>query len=177
MKPFWLTPFPDATPRPDVSIQGNLARPAGALAVRYELRGSMPEVLLPPPARASGRKHNLWEETCLELFVAPQDSASYWEFNLSPSGDWQVYRFSAYRQDRQEETAFTSLPFAVQSRPDSFSLDLELDLGRIIHAGRPIQVGATAVIRDRNSHVTYWALTHCGAQADLHLRPSFTLEL
>ena len=65
------------------------------------------------PADMPARRDRLWEETCFEFFLAVKNSPRYWEFNLSPAGHWNVYRFADYRQGMQEEPAFASLPFSV----------------------------------------------------------------
>ena len=46
------------------------------------------------------RRDRLWEETCLELFLGEEGSERYWEFNLSPAGHWNVYRFEFYVSDK-----------------------------------------------------------------------------
>jgi len=39
----------------------------------------------------------LWQETCLECFIAPKNSATYIEVNVSPDGRYALYQFSDYR--------------------------------------------------------------------------------
>ena len=99
---FLLKPFPgEATPA-GVTIGGSIARRAAALSVRYEVRGDLSKVSIPTAAEAPRRRDRLWEETCLELFLGTEDSDRYWEFNLSPSGNWNVYRFTRYREGMGE---------------------------------------------------------------------------
>ncbi|MHC5731039.1 MAG: DOMON-like domain-containing protein, partial [Nostoc sp.] len=112
-----------------------------------------------------------------EFFIGSKDSLRYWEFNLSPAGHWNVYRFDGYREGMQEETAFTILPFSVQNQADGLALALDVDLGKIVSENQAIEVGITTVIKDKDGEVTYWALTHRGAEADFHLRDSFIVEL
>jgi hypothetical protein len=135
------------------------------------------ELVIPARADLPAREHGLWEETCFEFFLAVKNSPQYWEFNLSPAGHWNIYCFQAYRQGRQEETAFRSLPFSVQSRPDSLLLVLELDLDRIVPADQALEVAIAAVSKLLDGQATYWALTHPGPQADFHRRDSFIIEL
>jgi hypothetical protein len=113
----------------------------------------------------------------LEFFLAVPNSPQYWEFNLSTSGDWNVYRFAAYRQGMQEESAFTTVPFRIQHQPEMLKLDLELDLEQIIRADQPLEVAITAVIQPKTGELTYWALTHWTPQADFHQRDSFLIKL
>jgi hypothetical protein len=147
------------------------------LAIQYSLVGNLSELAIPAPALVPCRKHNLWEDTCFEFFLAVKQSPRYWEFNLSPSGHWNVYRFAAYRQGMQEETAFTSLLLAIHRQSDSLSLSLEADLEQITQADQAIEVAISTVLQGRDGQPTYWALTHCGPQADFHRRDSFVVEL
>lgn len=174
---FSLAPFPSANPLPSVTIDGTIARHATAITVRYTLCGRPGEVVIPEPAAVPARKRGLWEETCFELFFAVRTSPRYWEVNLSPAGHWNVYRFASYRQEMEEETDFSSLPFRVERQSDSLSLSLELDLKRIARADQVLEVAVSAVTKQRDGSVTYWALTHRGPKPDFHRRESFVFAL
>ena len=174
---FYLQPFSPSRPPLNFKITGQIARRSNQLAIRYDLRGDLSELMIPAPADVAARRHGLWEETCFEFFLGVKDSPQYWEFNLSPAGHWNVYRFAGYRQGMAEETALTSLPVNVRRRPDSLRLDLELDVEKIVAADQPLEVGIAAVIKLAGHGVTYWALTHPGPQADFHRRDSFLVEL
>ena len=174
---FSLQPFSPINPALNFKVTGHIARHAHQLAVRYDLQGPLTELVIPAPADLPSRRHGLWEETCFEFFLGVKDSPRYWEFNLSPAGPWNVYRFDGYRQGMVEETAFTSLPWRVRRRPDSLRLALELDVGRIVAADQPLSVGIAAVIKLAGGGLTYWALIHPGPQADFHRRDSFLVEL
>jgi hypothetical protein len=174
---FSLWPFQPADSLPHLKITGNVARRSNEFAIRYAIHGQLAELVIPGPTDIPGRRNGLWEETCFEFFLAVKDSPGYWEFNLSPPGHWNVYRFAAYRQGMQEEMAFTSLPFRVQKQSDALRLALELDLDKIVKTGQILEVAISAVIKPKKGEVTYWALTHCGPQPDFHRRDSFILEL
>jgi hypothetical protein len=174
---FLLQPFSPTSSPLEVTITGSIARRADILAIRYALQGKLAELVIPGPADLPARRHGLWEATCFEFFLGVKDSPRYWEFNLSPAGHWNVYRFAGYRQGMAEETAFTSLAFSVRRRPDSLGVALELEIGRIVAVDQPLAVALAAVIEFRDHGLTYWALTHPGAQADFHRRDSFQVEL
>lgn len=165
------------SPLPDFKLTGNLARDSNTLAIRYVLFGPLAELVIPEPVDLPARKQGLWEATCFEFFLAVKHSPQYWEFNLSPAGDWNVYRFAAYRQGMQEETAFTSLPFNIQNQSDALLLTLEIDLYQIVQADQTLEIAISTVIKHRDGEVTYWALNHRGSQADFHRRDSFIVEL
>ena len=50
-------------------------------------------------------------------------------------------------------------------------------LGQITQADQAIEVAISAVLEGRDGQPTYWALAHCGPQADFHRRESFIVEL
>ena len=174
---FSLQPFPSTKSLPNLKIAGNIARNGNKLAIRYMLEGDLKEIAIAPLSNTPSLKHELWKDTCFEFFFGIKDSQRYWEFNLSPAGHWNVYHFDGYRQGMQEETAFTILPFSVQNQADGLALVLEVDLNKIVSAVQEIEVAITTVIKHRDGEVTYWALTHQGAEADFHLRDSFIVEL
>lgn len=160
----------------DVSLEVAIARRSNVLSLSYVLAGNLSGVAIPAPTTASAtapsRKDGLWENTCFEFFVAPRDAAPYWEFNLAPSGDWNVYHFDDYRQGRRPEPSFAELPFSVR-RQSWLALDVKVGLDIILPAHQPIQLAVSAVIKRTDNTLTYWALAHGGPEADFHLRASF----
>jgi hypothetical protein len=174
---FALLPFPRPGPPLSVALTGHLERRGPELAMRYALRGRLADLAIPPPAPRPARRHGLWQETCFEFFLAAKNSPGYWEFNLSPAGHWNVYRFAAYRQRMAEEMAFPSLAFRVQKQRGSLLLALELDLAGIVRADQLLKMGIAAVIKPRYGEATYWAVSHRGFQPDFHRLDSFIIAL
>jgi hypothetical protein len=184
---FSLKPF-KIKPPPNVKITGTVGRSNNTFSISYAVQGSLPDIMVPAPEDKPSRKWGLWEETCLEFFLAAKNARGYWEFNLSPSGHWNVYRFASYRKGNvyrfasyrkgmKEETAFASLPFRVRREPDSLGLSLELPLNTIIPADKALKVAVSAVIKTTDGRTAYWALTHPAPQPDFHRRDSFILGL
>jgi hypothetical protein len=174
---FSLRPFPTAGLLPHLEITGDIARSSGKLSISYKLSGPLEEIMIPVLAGNRLRKNGLWEETCFEFFLAPVNSDHYWEFNLSTSGNWNVYRFTSCRQGMREETAFTELPFSVLLYSDFLQLSLEVELERIVPADQPLKTGISAVIKTINGGINFWALTHPGPQPDFHRRDAFIIDL
>jgi hypothetical protein len=174
---FLLQPFPTNHPLPDVQITGNISRKENKLNLDYALNGNLLEIEIAPPSDTPTRKHELWQETCFEFFLGIKDVPGYWEFNLSPAGHWNVYRFTAYRQGMAEEIAFRTFPFIVEMRGNSLAVSLDVDLDKILLVEQMILVAITTVIKRKNGEISYWALTHQGTEADFHLRESFIIDL
>lgn len=174
---FTLFPFPDQN-LPDIQITGQISRKNNLLTVHYSLTGSVEVVLFPSASLQPARKDDLWKATCFEFFLSIPNQPQYWEFNISPSGHWNVYKMDAYRRvGFREETQFQQLPFSYGIGAGYISVKVAVDLSPIIQAKDTIQAGVTSIIRTRDSHESYWALAHPQPQADFHLRESFVLKI
>ncbi len=174
---FKLKPFPTVGPKPDIEIRGYIVRSSNWLKISYELHGALSEIIVQPASEIISRKNGLWEETCFEFFLRAKNSTAYLEFNLSPSGHWNIYRFESYRQGMQEESAISSLPFSVTHTPEVLKISLDLDLQNIFPSDRPLKAAVSAVIQSIDATTTYWAPTHPGPKADFHLPDCFILCL
>lgn len=172
---FTLYPFGTTFDPAILNLSGCVVQSDNRLILQYDLFDRQSQVHI-PAKKIPDRQHNLWETTCFEFFIGAQNDRAYWEFNLSPSGNWNVYRFGDYRSGTQEESAFSSLPFEVETRSHHTTLTIELDL-TLIQLAPPLEISVTAVIEQLNHNLTYWAIEHCGTEADFHIRDSFALKL
>lgn len=174
---FTLIPFP-APAIPEIIITGQISCRGNVLALRYLLTGKTEDIFLPPPEEHPSRKDDLWKMTCFEFFLAVKGQSQYWEFNMSPSGDWNVYRMDAYRRAGfREETSIQQLQLESQREHGLFRLNVTADLSHIIMHDELAEIGVTAIIQTKDGNETYWALIHPAPQADFHLRESFILAL
>lgn len=173
----FLKPFPSDGPVPGFQITCSIKRHFNNLSVSYALLGPITELGLPAQTEKPSRKNSLWEETCFELFLGVKNSPRYWEFNISPSGHWNVYRFNDYRQGMQEEPAIASLPINIDHRSEVLRLSLKTGLDDIVPAEKVLEAAVSAVIKTVNGKVTYWALVHPDTEADFHRRDSFIVDL
>lgn len=184
MTNFSLIPFPDNLPHPDIEITGQIERLDQQLSITFQLTGKIEQVAIALPDAHPSRQNELWQTTCFEFFLGLKGSPKYWEFNFSPVGHWNIYRFDDYRQGMTEELAFEYLPFLVKVQPDSLTLSFSLDLETIISSTQDLEVGITTVIQSNINNliseedsITYWALSHVAQEADFHQRKSFILNL
>lgn len=173
---FDLTPFREQD-APGIKVSGTIGRRANVLTAGFLLLGNLSDLALPAAKKKPRRTDRLWERTCLELFLGVENAQGYWEFNLSPAGHWNAYRFAAYRKDMREEPGFSSLPFRVRRSPRSLRLSLDLDAGKIVPAGKAVEVGIGAVLVKKNGDTSHWALAHSGHRPDFHRRDGFLLTL
>lgn len=173
---FSLHPFDSAINLATLNVSGTIDRSDHQLMLYYNLLDTLSSVHI-PDLNLPDRKHDLWKTTCFEFFLGVPDASQYWEFNVSPSGDWNVYRFEQYRTGMQEETALASRLFRVERKSNELSLIAGFDISSIVQPNQPLDVGITAVIQLVDRSLSYWAIEHCGIEADFHLRDSFALKI
>ena len=179
MKPidFVLEPYPNLPLPEGVRISGSSRRVAAILHLNWRLEGPEGAIALSPPAVQPKRLRELWEETCFECFLTSPDHPGYWEFNLSPAGHWNVFRFDSYRSGMTDEPAFDTLPFSVSSRPGLCEVTASVDTTRLGIAAAPWLLAVSTVIKESGGRATYWALSHPGSQPDFHHPESFGIQL
>jgi hypothetical protein len=175
--PFSLIPFSDSH-IPTIQITAHVGRENGLLHIQYRLTGETAKIRLPDKSPMPGRKVDLWASTCFEFFLAQPGHPRYWEFNLSPSGDWNVFRMDAYRQvGFREETLVKRLQLETRKKAGSVVLDTAVDLSLLIPEHQPLQLGISSVIQDVDQHKTFWSLVHPESEPDFHVRDSFIIRL
>lgn len=173
--PFSLRAFPVGGRVLAVTITGQAERNRETLQLFYRLAGDLNGLALPPPAAVPALKNRLWEDTCLEFFLAPNDRESYWEANFSPAGHWNLYRFDRYREGMAEEKQISTIPAQWHHTATGLELTLELDLAPLVAADQAIMVGINAVLRETSGAISHWALLHPQPQPDFHHRAGFLL--
>ncbi len=174
---FELKPFSQSEFLPDIYITGKVSRQDNNLIINYFLEGDLSILTIPSKGINPERQDELWQETCFEFFLTLPNSSNYWEFNLSPSGNWNVYHFDDYRQGIKEETAFQTLPFTIKQNNNNLKLHLTLDLEPIIPPEKDLAIGISTVIKTQSGNISYWALIHPQPEADFHSRDSFVINL
>jgi len=170
-----LTPHPD-TPSPAITgieVTATFTS-TGALTLTYTLTADLNQLRI-PEATAPSRANDLWRHTCLEAFLQGDDVPAYREFNFSPSGQWQAYAFTAYRQGGLLEPA----PVPALERTDSADqLTLRCSLpAEALPKGNPLSLALTAVIETADGALSYWSLRHPRGKPDFHHTHSFVLNL
>jgi len=183
-RPFTLRPFNQE--HPDIEIAGDIQRVGDRLQLSYKLTGDIAKLAIPGLTAMPVRRDELWQHSCFEFFLALKDEPAYWEQNLSPSGDWNVYRLSGYRESLKSEPAFAELPFQVIVTESFCLLMLDLDLSKIVRVGQSIEVGVTTVVEVQSEsaepmgmsgRLSYWAIAHTESEPDFHRRDSFMIQL
>jgi len=147
---------------------------SGQLELQFRLEGPLDQLVLAEPSPAPQRRDGLWRSSCFEAFVGAVGQEGYWELNLSPSGDWNLYRFDGYRRGGRPEAAIQQLPSRCHRSPQRLTLELTLPGEGWLATGDPrLELALTTVLEHRQMGCQYWALQHAAAEPDFHHRGSF----
>src|SRR5262245_11524502 len=168
---------PAAEPAP--VLRAGIERRGPRLSLRYVLGGAVRNVRLAERISEPRRLDDLWTQTCFEAFLAPARGDAYWEINLSPSGDWNVYRFDGYRRGMRPETR---VPGAVteldRASCGTVTLRAAIDLAPLPElASGALDASLAAVVQMSDGTLSYWAAAHGTDRPDFHRRGSFVIRL
>ncbi len=127
--------------------------------------------LLRPPKNEDGshRKDFLWEKTCVELFFFSKDNPSYWEFNFSPSQDWQAYFFTQYRQNRRPANCHASVSWVGHQKSLTDFVDIECHFSEKIP--KNLRISPCAILyfeQNRSPRKIHFSGKHGPEKADFH---------
>ncbi len=173
LKPYKETPLID-------SFTGTFRLSTGQLMLGYQLEGDLDLIQWPVPVDKPVRKSGLWRETCFELFISSPSDTSYSEFNYSPTGQWQCFSFSDYRNNMSQSNEISLIKSQFIREGNRVSVDLALSLsgGADVEGGKSsCLVGLSAILLDQGNNYHYFALAHGIQKPDFHLKSTHVLEL
>jgi hypothetical protein len=178
-KPAALTAHP-ATPNGAVhslEVQVRADEP-DLLVFEYLLVADMSRVWVPPTG-VGGRADTLWKHTCFEAFVATADAPGYHEFNFTPSLDWAIYRFTAYREGMSSAEIDQAPEISVRRGEDRLELQAAVHLRCLadLRDARHLRIALAAVIEGEDGRLSYWGLRHPSGKPDFHHPSGFALEV
>jgi hypothetical protein len=178
-QPVMLTAHP-STPNGAVRSLGVQLRTEepSLLVFQYVLDADMSRVRV-PPSGAGVWADALWKSTCFEAFVAPAGEPGYLEFNFSPSLDWSIYRFTAYREGMSPAEMGRAPQISVRRGVDGLELRSAVQLGDLaaLRDAGHVRIALAAVIEDEHGRLSYWGLRHPPGKPDFHHPTGFTLKV
>lgn len=178
MKEFKLVPFVDCElgEAIDLTVGIDWSVDESTVIAQFTVTGAIDRLNIPSISNAPQRITGLWETTCFEFFIGSLGQKNYWEINLSPSGDWNIFRLDQYRENLREEPMIQTLPFDIKRQGDRITIEATLDIQKLGLCRDAIELSATSVLEEITGDVSYWAVAHAGETADFHLRKSFVIS-
>jgi hypothetical protein len=148
----------------------------GLLVLQYQFFGELKQVVWPAATNKPQRKDELWQQTCMELFIAEPDGERYFEFNFSPSSDWQGYEFLSYRSLASQPKNIKPPKIDKLDDRTGVSYSVSLDITPL-SLTTPLQLGISAVLLQACGDLAYFSLYPQTDAPDFHFRDGFKLTL
>ena len=143
------------------------------LILDFEISGDLELITWPNLQKGSPRLENLWQHTCLETFFTTSEleNGPYVEINCAPSGAWNAYDFSSYRQGMQNSPNITARleKYAMDATTARFQIEIESKVSIPLFA-----FNLSAVIEFSDGSISYWAIRHPSEKPDFHRRSEWT---
>jgi hypothetical protein len=183
MQQITLTSHPNSSPS-RFTIKGTLSRYNDELSIMLSLKGPIAELELNPLSISPHRRHELWKETCVELFLSSHQSfeTKYMEMNLASSGDWNWYGFFKTRSPEASDENQLQCPapqLTYTLAPDKSELAvnalISFPQGVIDLTVGALRTSVCMVLKTQNE-VEYFSTAHPSPTGpDFHLRDGHTL--
>ena len=178
-----LLPHPSSAPGDIRGLAVTVERTTGdSLTLRYRLSGDIGALRLPEP-RLPVRADGLWRHTCFEAFIGHPARGDYWEYNVSPSGAWAAYHFTAYREGMAPLLKGAPPGIVVDVGSEALEVSVLLDLSWLARSsagpglGFGLRLGLAAVVETQAQVLSYWALKHPAEKPDFHHADGFVVAL
>lgn len=166
------------------------------LDLTFFVQGGAKHIELHGARKLELQRDELWKSTCFELFLKPEGQQGYFEANMAPNGQWIVFRFTGYREGREEVAGaevrgaynggkrrdlfdrYTSDErWADGQREGYVRMTVDLERAHDLPTDQPWHLGLSAIIEEHSGRKSYWALAHPPGQPDFHDPACFALEL
>jgi len=173
-----LNPHPQTPCSVLRGIEVDLAFAHSELRLTFRFLGDIGALVIPgieEPVRTDG----LWNETCCEAFLKAEGEAGYYEFNLSPSSQWAVYRLDGYRGALQPLDVGRAPVIDCEANGQAFCLRSTIDLSLLPASVKAAvwRLGLSCVVAEASGAKSYWAVNHPPEKPDFHHDDCFAIRI
>ena len=141
------------------------------LKVTYQISGDLSHYHFPKPTKQH-RADKLWLDTTFELFLAPEHSSAYWEVNISPSTQWNLYHFADYREGMKESNIFSAPDIKKERRHHEYVLSFESIIPKEL-VDQALLINLCVILLDRTGTQHFFSIKRREGSPDFHDRAYF----
>jgi len=118
------------------------------------------------------RAHELWKETCFELFLANSKEKGYYELNISPSMEWNFYYLHKYRA-KVKEVEDISLTIDSYIKDNNYIINVNME-SKYLNFEDLNLYNIAAILLNKKEKRTFWALNSTNLTPDFHNKKFFS---
>ena len=164
IKTYQLLPYAQSST--NITIEASLSLTSQQLELSFLLQGVGDHYLFERESQAK-RADELWRATCFEAFVKNLNSKEYWELNIAPNGSWNLYRFSDYREDMQEESRVLTPKVLFKQERDKVRVSIKVDFMEKLFDER-VDFNLALILLDMEGKRHFFTLNPKEGVADFH---------
>lgn len=135
------------------------------VSYRVQASNSFLRSLALPSVSSTVRKQDLWKQNCFELFWKNPEGASYFEWNISPLGEWNLYEFSSYRKGMREVTAAQTPQVSSFLSQNGFELKVTLPQA---FPSKAVHVRPAVILYPKGGEALFFSNAHASERPDFH---------
>ncbi len=141
------------------------------LTLEYQIQGNMSQYHFPKQTKQE-RANELWLDTTFELFIAPTNSDEYWEINISPSTQWNVYHFTSYKEGMKESNIISQPTIKTDEYHNEYRLTFNSTVPNE-HFDHVLQINLCVILLDQKGVRHFYSIKRREGSPDFHDRDSF----
>jgi len=173
MAKFTLLPF-ELKSAPTLKINTEFNHTDDSIFISYKCTGNLGAIDFGNNQANHQRIIGLWKQTCFELFIK-NEKQQYIEFNFSPTFEWNAFYFEKKGMPLKEFDQIENMSIDILHSLEIFQLVAQvkknqLPLGFLKGA---VHAGISAVIKNKNEKLSYWAIEHHDTKPNFHHFDSF----
>jgi hypothetical protein len=175
---FNLSPHPATPPSEPFKVWASVDHAAsfGAMATTniWFGIGAPTSRFVIPEADEPSRADELWKTTCFEAFLRETGAEAYREWNFAPSGQWNAYDFTSYREGMAEAEAAAAPYIRMEDNLTWWTFGVTI----AVESDKSWKMGLSSVLEEKDGTKSYWALAHPpGDKPDFHAPDCFVARL
>ena len=142
------------------------------LTLEYQVLGDLSHYHFPKQTKQE-RANNLWLDTTFELFIAPVGSDEYWELNIAPSTQWNLYHFTSYKEGMKESNIISTPSIKTYVQHDKYRLTFNATVAHE-HFDQALQINLCTILLDQNGVRHFYSIERREGDVDFHDRGGFS---
>ena len=157
----------------DIKLSGQYEFIGREIHISYDWQDPNAAICWPGSCQLAEIQDELWQQTFCEIFIARAAAHEYWEYNFSPAGHWNCYRFKDYRASRQSRTQGLSTEIIAVIKKNLAKIKIKTNLPASVEVS-DLSLNICAIAKTQEDTI-HFALRHHGDKPDFHLRTNFEL--
>ena len=151
-------------------VNADISLIQNTLYLKYIISGNISKIKLAPTKQSN----DLWKNTCFELFLSNKNISEYLEFNWSPNGQCNTYKFNDYREKANQDI-YERSDFIVKKENNNIIFESKILLNKYnpyIYLDINNLLMGMSVIIETNT-LDYWSNQHLHNRPDFHNKNSY----